>query len=353
LGVYIRKYRKTGRKIWWLNFTVNGRQVFESSHETAKRFAEKLLAIRKAEVAEGRYNLPRSNPPTLKAWGEEYLKTVPTASTKKRYGTSLVALNAFLPEKTKLSHISPERIEGFKKARRSSGVKAAGINRDLSLLRLLLKSAARQRVIGRNPFDSVDFLAEKSERRQATVISFDDEEKLLAACNPLLRALIVLLVESGLRIGHEALGLTWADLDLVNETVVVRQTKTVAGRRTIPLSKFCVEEMTKWRDLIGMESSPFVFPAPSENSKHLMGVRRSWKTALKTAKLPYFPIYNLRASFASRLSASGVPDVFVSQLMGHAGSLLGTYSKATLNYRIDAIRKLEEFRDKSKKTESN
>jgi hypothetical protein len=50
---------------------------------------------------------------------------------------------------------------------------------------------------------------------------------------------------TGLRIGHEALSLTWADLDLVNETVVVRQTKTVAGRRTIPLSKFCIEEMIK------------------------------------------------------------------------------------------------------------
>jgi integrase len=352
LGVYIRKYRKTGRKIWWLSFTVSGRQVFESSHETSKKFAEKLLAIRRAEIVEGRYNLPRSNPPTLKDWGEEYLKTVPTASTRRRYGTSLVALNAFFPEKTKLSHISAERIEAFKKARRSSGVRAAGVNRDLSLLRMLLKSATRQRLIGRNPFDSVDFLAEKNERRQATVLSFDNEEKLLAVCSPLLRALTALVVETGLRIGHEALGLTWEDLDLANETVIVRLTKTMAGRRTIPLSKFCREELLKWQNLTGSKSSPFVFPAPSDNSKHLLGVRRSWTTVLKAAKLPYFPIYNLRATFASRLSAAGVPDIFVGQLLGHSGSLLGVYSKAIMDYRIDAIRKLQEFRDRSKKTES-
>jgi DNA invertase Pin-like site-specific DNA recombinase/site-specific recombinase XerD len=351
LGVYLRKFRKTGRKIWWLSFTHNFRQVFESSHSTSRRFAEKLLAIRRAEVAEARYHLPRSNPPTLELWGKEYVKAIPNASTRRRYSTSLVALVAFFKQ-DKISQISAEQIEGFKKARRLSGIKPSSINRDLSLMRLLMKAATRQRLIGQNPFDSVEFLEERSGRRQATVLSFDGEEKLLAACDPLLRVLSVLLVETGLRVGHEALGLTWVDLDLANETVVVRQAKTVAGRRTIPLSKFCIEELTKWQNLTGTETSPFVFPAPSDNSKHLMGVRRSWGAALKAAKLPYFPIYNICATFASRLSAAGVPDVFVSQLMGHAGSLLGTYSKATLDYRIDAIRKLEEFREKSKKSES-
>jgi hypothetical protein len=37
------------------------------------------------------------------------------------------------------------------------------------------------------------------------------------------------------------------------------------------------------------------------------------------------------------LSAAGVPDVFVSQMMGHAGDLLETYSKAIEKFRRDAI----------------
>jgi integrase len=158
-----------------------------------------------------------------------------------------------------------------------------------------------------------------------------------------VRALVVLLIETGLRIDREALGLTWADLDLANGTVTVHQTKTLAGRRTIPLSKLCLQELLKWERLTGAEYSRFVFPA-SDRSKHLKGVRRPWTSALKQAKVAFFPIYNLRATFASRLSAAGVPDVFVSQMMGHAGSLLGTYSKAIMDYRVDAIHKLEEFR---------
>ena len=70
-----------------------------------------------------------------------------------------------------------------------------------------------------------------------------------------------------------------------------------------------------------------------------------WASALKTAKIEYFRIYDLRATFASRLSAAGVPDVFVSQMMGHAGGLLQTYSKAITEYRREAIRKLEELRE--------
>jgi integrase len=54
---------------------------------------------------------------------------------------------------------------------------------------------------------------------------------------------------------------------------------------------------------------------------------------------------DLRATFASRLAAAGVPDIFISQMMGHAGGLLQTYAKAITEYRRDAIRKLEAYRE--------
>jgi hypothetical protein len=47
---------------------------------------------------------------------------------------------------------------------------------------------------------------------------------------------------------------------------------------------------------------------------------------------------------------AGVPDVFITQMMGHAGGLLQTYAKAITEYRRDAIRKLEEFRESANVT---
>jgi integrase len=62
------------------------------------------------------------------------------------------------------------------------------------------------------------------------------------------------------------------------------------------------------------------------------------------SKVNYFPIYNLRATFASRLSASGAPDVFIAQMMGHTTpSILHTYAKAPDEYRREVIHKLEAF----------
>ncbi|MGH9744935.1 MAG: tyrosine-type recombinase/integrase [Candidatus Acidiferrales bacterium] len=345
MGVYIRKFRKSGRKIWWISYTASGRQIFESSHSTNRRFAEKLLSIRQAQVTEGRYDLPRSNPPTLESWCKDCIAAVPNLNTRRRYETSLNGIISFFGQ-AKVSQVSVERIESFKKARRLARVKSATINRDLFLLRWCLKQATRQRYIGKNPFDNVDFLEERLERRQPKILTLEEELNLLAECSPLLRALCVLLVETGLRIDREALVLKWTDLDLEEEIVTVHQTKTLAGRRTIPLSDFCTRELMIWKRLTGPEYSPFVFPAPSDSSKHLEGVRRSWTSALKKANILFFPIYNLRATFASRLSAAGVPDVFVGQLMGHSGGLLQTYSKALLEYRRDAIRKMEEFRQK-------
>src|SRR6266446_96199 len=58
-----------------------------------------------------------------------------------------------------------------------------------------------------------------------------------------------------------------------------------------------------------------VLPNLSNPSKHLGSIRKTWSTALRNAQLTPFPIYSLRATFASRLSAAGVPDGFVSQML--------------------------------------
>lgn len=324
--------------------TANGRQFNRSTHTSNKQLAKRILAKIEGEIAEGRFNLPRSNPPTLESWLRELVDAIPNANTRRRYSTSLDNLISFF-KTAKTSQVSVERVEAYKKARRLSGVKSATINRDLFLLRSGLKRAARQHLIGQNPFDSVDLLEERKDRRVAKILSFDEEKSLLAAVkSPILRALIVLLVNTGLRVDREALPLKWTDLDLDDGLVTVKETKTLAGRRTIPLTQSCKEELLRWRQLTGPEYSPFVFPAPSDSAIHLKGVRRSWTAALKKANIAYFPVYNLRATFASRLSAAGVPDVFTSQPMGHAGGLLQTYSRAVLDYRRDAIHKLEELR---------
>jgi integrase len=333
-------------KIWWIAYVVDGRQHCESTGTTNKRLAEKVLNLRIAEIIEGRHRLPKSNPPRLNEWAAQFLDTISHPNTKRTYDSCIQMLLNFFGD-ARLSQITPDRIEDFKLSRRNDGAGPATINRNLAVLRQMMKLAARQRLIARTPFQEVDFCEERSSRRQPHILTFEDQKTLVAAAPPLLRTLIVLLTESGLRVGREALPLKWDDVDLLNEVVYVRQSKTRAGIRAVPLSNLCKTVLAEWRRLTGPELSPYVFANSSNPQTHLKGVRKTWARALKDAQIGFFPIYNLRATFASRLSAAGVPDVFVSQMMGHAGGLLQTYAKAITEYRRDAIRKLEAYRESS------
>jgi integrase len=80
-------------------------------------------------------------------------------------------------------------------------------------------------------------------------------------------------------------------------------------------------------------------------ARPMKDVRHSWTKALENAGLEYFWIYNLRHTFASRMSAAGVPDLFVGQIIGHkTPGILQKYSRAIDEYRRDAVRKLENMR---------
>ena len=62
--------------------------------------------------------------------------------------------------------------------------------------------------------------------------------------------------------------------------------------------------------------------------------------------MPHFPIYNCRHTFATLLSAAGVPDAIVDQLLGHSrGDILSFYTARVAEYLRDAIHRLEKLRE--------
>ena len=64
------------------------------------------------------------------------------------------------------------------------------------------------------------------------------------------RALIATLVYAGLRIG-EATALTWADIDLANGRISVRDAKTEAGERLVDILPALRDELTTHRHAAG------------------------------------------------------------------------------------------------------
>jgi integrase len=149
----------------------------------------------------------------------------------------------------------------------------------------MMKLAERKMLISESPFRDVEFLEERKQRRRPHILTFEEEDRLLAAATPHIRALAVLILETGMRSNREALSLPWSDVDFVNNLIQVRESKTRAGERTIPISARCKTELLRWRSLLGPEFSSYVFPNMHDPSKPLSDVRRSWARALKDAGL--------------------------------------------------------------------
>ena len=336
-------FKKKNSKQWHMGVMVGGRQICRSTHTTNKSVAKKILARWETEIFERRFHLPQSTPPYFEDWADEFLTKVARPNTRRRYTSSVGKLKGRFTG-VRLSDVSPDRIEQYKEERVAEGVEPATINHDLRVLRRILRLAERKQLIARNPFVQVDFLKQRNPR-PPHIVTFDEEEKILRVAVPHIRVLVVLILETGMRSHREALALRWEAVDFTNDSLRVHESKTRAGIRNIPLSARCKAELLRWREMLGPEFSPFVFPNLRTPARPMRDIRHAWEKALKDAGLEYFWIYNLRHTFASRLSAAGVSDLFVAQMIGHSTpSILQKYSKAIDEYRRDAVRKLENMR---------
>jgi integrase len=145
-----------------------------------------------------------------------------------------------------------------------------------------------------------------------------------------LSVLITVLAETGLRVKKEALPLRWSDVDLESEPgcIRVRDSKTAAGIRAVYLTKHCRNTLIQWREFLGSDFSPFLFPSPRKPNNPLFDYKKAWQKA-KDAGLPDRRIYDLRSTFASRANACRASGLTIAQLLGHATStqILPTYVK--------------------------
>jgi len=335
-------FKKKGSQQWQMGVCVAGRQICKSTHTTKRSIARNLLARWETEVFEGRFRLPRTTPPSFEDWADHFLLKIAHPNTHRRYSSSVDKLKAAFAG-LRLTDISPEKIEQYQE-RRIAEVEAATVNHDLRVLRRMLRLAERKDLIVQNPFTRIEFLRQKTPRLPH-ILTFAEEEKLLGVAVPYLRMLVILILETGMRSHREALPLRWDAIDFIRDLIQVRESKTRAGVRNVPLSTRCKTELLAWKKSLGQDFSPFVFPNFHSPERPLRDVRHSWTKALKEAGLGYFWIYNLRHTFCSRLSAVGVSDLFVAQMIGHSSpGILQIYSKAIDEYRREAVKKLEQLR---------
>ena len=87
--------------------------------------------------------------------------------------------------------------------------------------------------------------------------------------------------------------------------------------------------------------SPFLFPSDQRLDGHQTTFKTVWRLTLKRAGVRYFRICDLRSTYATRLSAGGVADEWVTQLLRQGDAkVFKKYSQMKLQVKREALAKL-------------
>jgi hypothetical protein len=173
-------------KIWWYKFNWNGRTIRESTKQTNKRIAEKIEAAHKTRLAEGEVGIRERAPvPTLKEFAEhDFLPFIEARSQNKPntlgyYKNGLNGLLAYPPlAGCPLDAITADRIGGFVAKLRQAGLSVASINRQLEVLRRMLKLATEWRKVEK-ALPKVEMLPGENHRDR--VLTAEEEAHYLGA----------------------------------------------------------------------------------------------------------------------------------------------------------------------------
>lgn len=321
-------YKRKDSRFWWMAFTVKSRQRCESTKTPSKDLAKKILKKREAEIALGRFQVGwPGERMTFAQLSEEFLQShSSTLSPKSQENHQIFSkhLREYFGDR-KLTDIDEPAVVEYRNHRRGQPlkwnpkrtVKGATVNRELASLHCMFQFALTRKYIGENPAANVKHFNERQERPSKRMLTVEDERRILEAAAPYLRVGIVLLVQTGGRSYSEGLSLRWDQVDLIHGVLHLGDDlKTTDSAQPLPLSRLACDVLKEWKKEQSSESQ-YVFPSPRKSGKPIRSVKRAWRTALKKAGVPYFPIYNLRHVFCTRLSWVA-PDAVVQRAMRHS-----------------------------------
>jgi len=319
-------YRRKGSRFWWMSFTVRDERRFQSTKTSSKEIATKIWKKRDGEIALGLFKI---------GWPGERMTFAELCDEFRSSHTSTLSVNSqrnhrmfsknlrqFLGDRN-LIDIHRRMVEEYREYRRRQPsqrnpkitVKGATVNRELECLQCMFQFAVTRKYIAESPAAGVRHFDERRERPAKRMLSVE-EQRIFEAAPPYLRVAIILLVQTGGRTYSEGLSLRWDQVDRKSGYSPCRELKTSDSAQPVPLTRQASELLREWKNEQGQQS-PFLFPSPRDSNKPISSVKKAWRTTLKRAGVSYFPIYNLRHVFCTRLSWVA-PDAVVQRAMRHS-----------------------------------
>jgi len=218
-----------------------------------------------------------------------------------------------------LSRIRAADFARFRDARQEEGAGPNTIRLDLALVSHVFEVARKDwgMEVLSNPVKAIR--KPKLPRGRERRLMFGEEAKLLAYCdaegNSLLRAFIVLAIETAMRRGEIA-GLSWKDVDLNSRLANLHETKNGTSR-IVPLSTRAVAALLS----LSSGCQGWVINIHRDN------ISAAFAAACNACEIHGLTLHDLRHEATSRLFEKGFNMMEVSAITGHKSlSMLKRYT---------------------------
>jgi integrase len=356
-------YRRKNSEFWQVRYKDQKGEILRESTGTSDRQkAERFLRDRLDARDDGSLaTVLTSKQLTFNQWADWFLerRSKPPFRSPGNHQQNVNALKFLRPVfgGIALSEITAEAVEEYLMDRLKSGrriytklglqlrgkIKPATAHQEFRILSHILNVAVKQKRLAANPCLAVEFpVSVKKSTRKPHYMSATEQAKIEIVAPSYIRNIVVIISELGLRYKKELLSMKKEQVDLENAVVHIADSKTANGIGDMPLTPEAREAFK--RQMEETSGSEYLFPSPKAKAQkpYMTNLRKVWAATLKKAGVPYFAPYELRHTFATRLSAGGVADHMVTQMLRQGDAeVFKLYSQAKLGMMREALAKLD------------
>jgi integrase len=365
-------------KIWHTHFFVDGQRFRQSLgtsdwREAQKREKELIARASQGKLAPASQQFSKLNiSDAIERYLEDRAAHVQPRSKRSESDHARPLRDYFgsLP----IARIDADSILAYVRRRKASGLSNTTVNMEIGILRRILKRAKRWHFVE----DEIPRLPERRDIGRA----LQPEEKLrllkVAQSKPEWETayLASMLALNTTMRGCEVKQLRWRDIDFMDQSLVIRRSKTRAGERVIPLNANAYNAIMRLREraqvLFGSDLQPdwYLFPSAEgyskpDPTKPMGGWRSAWRSLTRAITCPAcgelqnpsmtcctatcgadiakiksptagLRFHDLRHHAITELAESQASDRTIMSIAGHVSQqMLAHYS----HVRIDAKRK--------------
>ena len=352
-------YRRNDSNVWWMRYRdKTGCRRLESTNTTDWDEAQRQLRERLQSRDNNTLDVVRKGRQlTFNEWADFFLENyskppIRAEKTHEANGRAALHLKEAFGRRS-VGDISADDIENYLRRRlqarvqvRTGGgviqrdrLKPATVHQELRVLRRMMNVAVRKKLLPANPCAGVEFPVKVKGLFRPHYMAWSEQQRIEFQAPEYLRNIIRIITESGLRVYKELMPMKKEQVDLENAVVWIPDSKTPNGIAEVPLTDLAREAFREQIRIAG--PGTWLFPSEENPTGHQKTLKTVWHATLRRAKVPYFRIYDLRSTYATRLSAGGVADEWVTQLLRQGDAkVFKKYSQMKLQMKREALQKL-------------